>query len=45
VHWDNAWEGTSFATFTIGRDGVPSQLDVEDAVLRRVDRQHDRAQR
>jgi hypothetical protein len=40
VRWDNAWEGTSFATFTIGRDGVPTRLDFEDAVLRRVERQH-----
>jgi CubicO group peptidase (beta-lactamase class C family) len=40
MRWDNAWEGTSFATFTIGRDGVPTRLDFEDAVLRRVERQH-----
>jgi len=45
VHWDDSWEGTSFATFTIGRDGVPSRLDFEGAVLRRADRQRERAQR
>ena len=45
VHWDHAWEGTSFATFTIGRDGVPSRLDLEGAVLRRVERQREHAQR
>jgi CubicO group peptidase (beta-lactamase class C family) len=45
VHWDDAWEGTTFATFTIGRDGAPSRLDLEGAVLRRVDRPRERAQR
>jgi CubicO group peptidase (beta-lactamase class C family) len=45
LRWDNAWEGFSFATFTIGRDGVPSRLDFEGAVLRRVERQHASAQR
>ena len=45
LHWDNAWEGTSFATFTIGRDGTPSRLDFSGAVLRRVDRQRENAQR
>jgi CubicO group peptidase (beta-lactamase class C family) len=45
VHWDNVWEGSSFATFTIGHDGLPSRLDFEGAVLRRLDRQHDHAQR
>jgi CubicO group peptidase (beta-lactamase class C family) len=45
VRWDNAWEGTSFATFTIGRDGVPSRLDFEGAVLRRAERSRERAQR
>ena len=45
VRWDNTWEGSSFATFTIGRDGVPSRLDFDGAVLRRVERQHASAQR
>ena len=45
LRWDNAWEGTEFATFTIGRDGAPSRLDFDGAVLRRVDRQRDRTQR
>jgi CubicO group peptidase (beta-lactamase class C family) len=45
VHWDDAWEGTPFATFTIGRDGIPSRLDFEGAVLRRDERSRDRAQR
>ena len=45
VHWDNAWEGTSFATFTIGRDGFPSRLEIDGAVLRRVERQHASVQR
>lgn len=45
VHWDLPWEGTSFATFTIGRDGVPSRLDFEGAVLRRDERSRERAQR
>jgi hypothetical protein len=45
VHWDNSWEGTSFATFTIGREGVPSRLDFEGAVLRRAERQRERPQR
>jgi CubicO group peptidase (beta-lactamase class C family) len=45
VRWDNAWEGSSFATFTIGRDGVPSQLDFEGAVLRRVESSRERVQR
>jgi len=45
LHWDNAWEGTSFATFTIGRDGVPSRLDFEGAVLRRAERPRPSAQR
>lgn len=45
LHWDDAWEGTSFATFTIGRDGVPSRLEFEGAVLHRLDRQRERAQR
>lgn len=45
VRWDNAWEGSSFATFTIGRDGAPSRLDFEGAVLRRVERQRASAQR
>jgi CubicO group peptidase (beta-lactamase class C family) len=39
VHWDFAWEGTEFATFTIGRDGTPSRLDIGGDMLRRVDRQ------
>jgi hypothetical protein len=45
LHWDNQWEGTSFATFTIGRDGTPSRLDFEGAMLRRADHQRDRVQR
>ncbi|HEY2375334.1 MAG TPA: serine hydrolase [Gemmatimonadaceae bacterium] len=45
LHWDNTWEGSSFATFTIGRDGVPSRLDLEGDVLRRVERQRASAQR
>jgi len=39
LHWDNAWEGTEYVTFTIGRDGAPSRLDLAGDVLRRVDRQ------
>jgi CubicO group peptidase (beta-lactamase class C family) len=45
LHWDNAWEGTSFVTFTIGRDGAPSKLELEGATLRRVDRMRASAQR
>jgi hypothetical protein len=45
LHWDNAWEGTSFVTFTIGRDGAPSKLDLEGATLRRADRMRASAQR
>ena len=45
LHWDNAWEGTSFVTFTIGRDGAPSKLDLDGAILRRVDRVRASAQR
>lgn len=45
LRWDNAWEGSSFATFTIGRDGAPSRLDLEGAVLRRVERERASAQR
>lgn len=39
LHWDNAWEGAEFVTFTIGRDGAPSQLDLGGDMLRRADRQ------
>ncbi|PYP66020.1 MAG: serine hydrolase [Gemmatimonadetes bacterium] len=45
LRWDNSWEGTQFATFTIGRDGVPSRLDLGGAMLRRVERQRASAQR
>ena len=45
LRWDNAWEGSSFATFTIGRDGAPSRLDFQGAVLRRVERQRASVQR
>jgi hypothetical protein len=45
VRWDNAWEGSSFSTFTIGPDGEPSQLDFEGAVLRRVESSRERVQR
>ena len=45
LHWDNAWEGTSYVTFTIGRDGAPSKLDFEGSTLRRVDRMRASAQR
>lgn len=45
LHWDNAWEGLEYATFTIGRDGSPSRLDLGGAMLRRVDRQRASAQR
>ncbi|HKW47187.1 MAG TPA: serine hydrolase [Gemmatimonadaceae bacterium] len=45
VRWDNVWEGSQFATFTIGRDGLPSRLDFDGAVLRRVEHQHSSAQR
>jgi CubicO group peptidase (beta-lactamase class C family) len=45
LRWDNAWEGTEFVTFTIGRDGLPSRLDYEGAMLRRVERQRASAQR
>jgi CubicO group peptidase (beta-lactamase class C family) len=45
LHWDNAWEGTEYATFTIGRDGAPSRLDIGGSLLRRVDRQRASAQR
>ena len=45
LRWDNAWEGTDYATFTIGRDGAPSRLDLDGAMLRRVDRQRTSAQR
>ena len=39
VRWDNSWEGTEYVTFTIGRDGKPSRVDIGGDVLRRVDRQ------
>ncbi|MFL5614489.1 MAG: serine hydrolase [Gemmatimonadaceae bacterium] len=45
LRWDNAWEGSDFVTFTIGRDGAPSRLDYEGAMLRRVERQRASAQR
>ena len=45
LRWDNAWEGSEYATFTIGRDGSPSRLDLGGAMLRRVDRQRAGAQR
>jgi len=45
LHWDNVWKGTSFVTFTIGRDGAPSKLDLEGSTLRRVDRMRASAQR
>ncbi|MBW8862335.1 MAG: serine hydrolase [Acidobacteria bacterium] len=45
LRWDNTWEGSDYATFTIGRDGSPSRLDLEGAMLRRVDRQRASAQR
>ena len=45
LRWDNAWEGTEFATFTIGRDGTPSRLDLGGAMLRRVERPRASAQR
>jgi len=38
VRWDNPWEGTSTATFTIGPSGVPSRLDFSGAILRRTDK-------
>src|SRR5689334_23344818 len=44
LRWDNPWEGLEYATFTIGRDGSPSRLDLGGAVLRRVDRQRPNAQ-
>lgn len=45
LRWDNSWEGSEYATFTIGRDGSPSRLDFGGAMLRRVDRQRPNAQR
>jgi CubicO group peptidase (beta-lactamase class C family) len=45
LRWDNAWEGSDYTTFTIGRDGTPSRLDLDGAMLRRVDRQRASAQR
>jgi len=45
LRWDNAWEGLDYVTFTIGRDGSPSRLDLGGAVLRRVDHQRASAQR
>jgi CubicO group peptidase (beta-lactamase class C family) len=45
LRWDNAWEGTQFATFTIGRDGAPSRLDFGGAMLRRVEHPRASAQR
>lgn len=45
LRWDNAWEGTEFVTFTIGRDGSPSRLDFGGALLRRVERQRANVQR
>jgi CubicO group peptidase (beta-lactamase class C family) len=39
VRWDDAWEGTEYVTFTIGRDGAPSRLDLGGDMLRRVDHQ------
>ena len=45
LRWDNAWEGFDYATFTIGRDGSPSRLDLGGATLRRLDRQRANAQR
>src|SRR5439155_21019056 len=38
VRWDNPWEGTSTATFTIGSSGVPSRLEFSGAILRRLER-------
>jgi CubicO group peptidase (beta-lactamase class C family) len=45
LRWDNVWEGTEYATFTIGRDGSPSRLDFGGALLRRVERQRASVQR
>jgi CubicO group peptidase (beta-lactamase class C family) len=36
ARWDNAWEGSDFATFTIGQNGVPSRLDFFGTTLRRL---------
>jgi CubicO group peptidase (beta-lactamase class C family) len=45
LRWDNTWEGSDYVTFTIGRDGSPSRLDLGGAILRRADRQRASAQR
>ena len=45
LRWDNPWEGFDYATFTIGRDGSPSRLDLGGATLRRLDRQRASGQR
>jgi Domain of unknown function (DUF3471) len=39
VRWDDAWQGTSLVTFTIGVNGSPSAVEVLGRSLSRVDRQ------
>lgn len=40
LRWDDAWQGTSLVTFTIGVNGSPSAIEVFGRSLPRVDRQN-----
>ena len=38
TRWDRAWVGSGFATFVLDREGVPSRVEIDRRVFRRVDK-------
>jgi len=38
IRWDRAWAGSPLVTFVLDRNGVPSRLEVDRRVFRRVDK-------
>jgi CubicO group peptidase (beta-lactamase class C family) len=38
IRWDRAWAGSPLVTFVVDREGVPSRLEVDRRVFRRVEK-------